>query len=72
LAESVEADDVATFQKKLEIIKESNFVKEGKKVSLTEAMEEVSEDLLPEEVKKVNPEMKKYVDTIKRQLSAQQ
>jgi hypothetical protein len=67
LADGVESDDVETFKKKVEIIKESSFVKPstGAKV-LTETLEEVNEDNKSEPENTVPPEMQKYVNALTR------
>ena len=67
-SESVEAEDIEEFSSKLKVIRESNFLKDLKKPSLlSEQMEEVNEDdQKKEEPKQVSPEMKPYVDAIRR------
>jgi len=68
LADGIEETDSEAFTKKLEIIKESNFVKgkSGAKV-LAETMEEVDPNNAPPAEKEYgSPEMKKYAEAISR------
>lgn len=69
LAEGVEDSDVGVFTKKLEIIKESTFVKGNGAKVISETLDEVDEDNLPPENPSfTSPEMKKYVDVLSRTL----
>jgi AcrR family transcriptional regulator len=67
MASSIEADDAEEFKSKLNILKESTFVKQDKKSVLNEQLEEVDEaNLPPEEKKYSDPQMKSYVSAISR------
>ena len=68
LSESIEADDLEGFKKKVEIIKSSQLVKTApKKTNLNEQLEEVDPENNPDlNTKEVSPEMKKYVAAINR------
>jgi hypothetical protein len=72
LAETVSADDLDGFVKKVTVIKESNFVKgvnKGIKTqTLTESMEEVDPDNAPieDENKNLEPRMRRYINAITR------
>lgn len=70
LAESVEAENFEEFETKLNTIKESQFVKEGKSATtLTESLEEVDEDNAPTPEKVyTSPEMKRYAQALGRSL----
>jgi hypothetical protein len=70
LAESVEAEDVASFKAKLEIVKESLSKKPAKKTTLTEQLEEVDPNLLENAKPDItNPEMAKYVKHMQKELA---
>jgi hypothetical protein len=67
LAENVEADDIEAFTKKVEVIKESNFVKGTKTSMVNESLEEVDEDNKePEPREFSSPQMKSYAAAISR------
>lgn len=70
MASTIDTSDIEDFTRKVEVIKESTFVKASgsKKPSvITEQLEEVDEDNAPEKAKTFSsPQMKSYVDAIKR------
>jgi hypothetical protein len=69
LAENVDAENVDEYVKKVNVIKESNFVKGTKKSHINESMEEVDENNKPEETEKFSsPEMAHYAAAISRSL----
>jgi len=72
MASAIDTSDIEDFQSKVEVIKESSFVTGSKKPStLNEQLEEVSDDNKPEATKTYSsPQMKSYVDAIKRTLRA--
>ena len=67
LTEGFESDDLESYKKKLEIVKESNFTATNKKPSQTNIL---TEDFVSEEentnVISVDPTVKRYVDAISR------
>lgn len=68
--ENVEAEDIEEFAEKVQMIKESKFVKgPTKKSNVGANLEEINEDLQESgDEKVVSPAMKRYVDNIKRTL----
>jgi len=73
LSETVDADDIEAFTKKVTVIKESNFVKgtpKKKTETLNETMEAVDEDNAPAEdnLKNLAPQMQSYMKAISRTL----
>lgn len=66
LAENIEFEDASEFETKLQTIKESQFVTEGKKSVIAEGLEEIDEENKPEGTKTINPAMKSYVNAISR------
>ena len=67
MASTIDTDDMAEFTGKVEILKESNFVKGAKKPStLNEDLQEVSEDNRTEVKTYSSPQMKSYVEAIRR------
>ena len=68
MASAIDTTDLEDFTTKVEVIKESTFVTGTKKPStLTEQLEEVNEDNKPEATKTYSsPQMRSYVDAIKR------
>ena len=70
LSEAVDADSSEEFADKIQVIRESNFIKSGsKKTTITEQMEEVDEDNKLEETKEYSsPQMAHYASAITRGL----
>jgi hypothetical protein len=66
LSEAVQAEDMEDFQKKVETVKASHFVKGSKTSKVGENLEEINEDLQEKTPENVNPETAKYVQAIKR------